>query len=208
VGVWHDARATYPSVPPYHPTVLLKPNLVRQSHQLNDDWEYVITHGSVIRAVTDYVFLSRSRPETVYAVSLGREAGVTTDLFAVTLAFENGAIGQLLYAGNGDPAFPKERLELFTGGTVGVLDDFRLAEVTRGGKSRRARLPRRDKGHAEELRRFTEAVRTGGPMPIPLEELALTSLVTLLAARSIRSGRPEPVDLGEVLGETGAQRPC
>jgi uncharacterized protein (DUF362 family) len=39
-------------------TVLLKPNLVRQSHQFNDDWEYVITHGSVIRAVADFVFLA------------------------------------------------------------------------------------------------------------------------------------------------------
>jgi uncharacterized protein (DUF362 family) len=39
-------------------TVLLKPNLVRQSHQFNDDWEYVITHGSVIRAVADYAFLA------------------------------------------------------------------------------------------------------------------------------------------------------
>lgn len=39
-------------------TVLLKPNLVRQSHQFNDDWEYVITHGSIIRAVADYVFIA------------------------------------------------------------------------------------------------------------------------------------------------------
>lgn len=39
-------------------TVLLKPNLVRQAHEFNDDWEYVITHGSVIRAVADYVFLA------------------------------------------------------------------------------------------------------------------------------------------------------
>lgn len=39
-------------------TVLLKPNLVRQCHQFNEDWEYVITHGSVIRAVADYVFIA------------------------------------------------------------------------------------------------------------------------------------------------------
>jgi len=32
-------------------TVLLKPNMIRQSHLLNDDWDYVITHGEVIRAV-------------------------------------------------------------------------------------------------------------------------------------------------------------
>lgn len=32
-------------------TVLLKPNMIRQSHLLNDDWDYVITHGEVVRAV-------------------------------------------------------------------------------------------------------------------------------------------------------------
>jgi predicted dehydrogenase/threonine dehydrogenase-like Zn-dependent dehydrogenase len=142
--------------------------------------------------------LARSRPETVHAVSLGKEAGVLADSFAVTLAFENGAIGQVLYAGSGDPSYPKERLELFAEGMVAVIDDFRQAEVIRGGKSRKLRLPRQDKGHAEEIRRFNEAIRTGGPMPIPLEDLALTSLVTILAARSIQSGRAERIDLAEV----------
>lgn len=42
-----------------HPgeTVLLKPNLVKESHPRDPNgWEYVITHGSVIRAVADYVW--------------------------------------------------------------------------------------------------------------------------------------------------------
>ena len=47
---------------------------------------------------------ARSRPETVHAVSLGKEAGAVVDTFAVTITFESGAIGQVLYAGNGDPA--------------------------------------------------------------------------------------------------------
>src|ERR1035437_5753648 len=38
--------------------VFLKPNMIAHRHQLNDDWEYVITHGSVIRAVVDYVFIA------------------------------------------------------------------------------------------------------------------------------------------------------
>ncbi|HEX9917341.1 MAG TPA: DUF362 domain-containing protein [candidate division Zixibacteria bacterium] len=38
--------------------VIIKPNFIRQSHLLNEDWEYVITHGSVIRAVLDYVYLA------------------------------------------------------------------------------------------------------------------------------------------------------
>src|SRR5579862_839317 len=39
-------------------TVLLKPNLVKEKHPRDPDgWKYVITHGSVIRAVADYVYL-------------------------------------------------------------------------------------------------------------------------------------------------------
>lgn len=42
-----------------HPgeTVLLKPNLVKERHPRDPDgWKYVLTHGSVIRAVADYVW--------------------------------------------------------------------------------------------------------------------------------------------------------
>lgn len=39
--------------------VLLKPNLIRESHSLRyDEWEQVITHPSIIRAVLDYVFIA------------------------------------------------------------------------------------------------------------------------------------------------------
>ena len=38
-------------------TVLLKPNLVKESHPRDPEgWCYVLTHGSVVRAVADYVF--------------------------------------------------------------------------------------------------------------------------------------------------------
>jgi uncharacterized protein (DUF362 family) len=38
-------------------TVLLKPNLVKENHPRDaDGWVYVLTHGSVIRAVADYVW--------------------------------------------------------------------------------------------------------------------------------------------------------
>ena len=38
-------------------TVLLKPNLIKETHPGNSNgWQYVLTHGSIIRAVTDYVW--------------------------------------------------------------------------------------------------------------------------------------------------------
>ena len=41
--------------------VLLKPNLVKEAHPRDPDgWKYVLTHGSIIRAVSDYVITSYS----------------------------------------------------------------------------------------------------------------------------------------------------
>lgn len=40
-------------------TVLLKPNLVKEKHPRDPEgWRYVLTHGSVVRAVADYVWLA------------------------------------------------------------------------------------------------------------------------------------------------------
>src|SRR5215469_17368135 len=37
--------------------VLLKPNLVKESHPRDPDgWRYVLTHGSIVRSVADYVW--------------------------------------------------------------------------------------------------------------------------------------------------------
>ncbi|MHC4117535.1 MAG: DUF362 domain-containing protein [Planctomycetota bacterium] len=39
--------------------VLIKPNLIRESHaKRTDEWEQVITHPSVIRAILDYVYIA------------------------------------------------------------------------------------------------------------------------------------------------------
>jgi uncharacterized protein (DUF362 family) len=38
--------------------VFIKPNMIAEKHLLRPDWDYVITHGSVIRAIVDYVFIA------------------------------------------------------------------------------------------------------------------------------------------------------
>ena len=39
-------------------TVLIKPNMIAESHRYTNEWEHVITHGSIIRAVIDYVYIA------------------------------------------------------------------------------------------------------------------------------------------------------
>jgi uncharacterized protein (DUF362 family) len=36
-------------------TVFIKPKMIAHKHSSNDDWDYVITHGSVLRALVDYI---------------------------------------------------------------------------------------------------------------------------------------------------------
>lgn len=110
------------------------------------------------------------------------------DNVILTISFADGSIGTVVYTAAGDDRMPKERLEVFGEGAMAVLEDFRSLELSRGGRSRRQRTANQDKGFEEEIRRFLDAVRCGGPMPIPFEEAAASTWATLAAVDSLRQG--------------------
>ena len=72
------------------------------------------------------------------------------------------------------------------------LDDFVRASVYAAGKRwTSSRLPKaRDKGQRAELAAFIKAVRTGGPMPVPLESLVATTAATLAVQAGLAGGAP------------------
>jgi hypothetical protein len=102
----------------------------------------------------------------------------------------------ITYATNGHKLFPKERLEVFAQGRVAVLDDFCELELVSGANRRKRRsLFRVDKGHNAEWRAMVQSVLNGRPAPIPFSEIVATTRATLRMLDSLRSGRPEPVQL-------------
>jgi predicted dehydrogenase/threonine dehydrogenase-like Zn-dependent dehydrogenase len=112
------------------------------------------------------------------------------DNLMMSFGFADGSIGVVSYLSNGDRAFPKERVEVFSGGRVAVLDDFRSLETVQDGKRRiyRSRL-RQDKGHAAEWLAFVQALQSGGPPPIPYDHLWGDTLATFSAVAALRSGQ-------------------
>jgi hypothetical protein len=96
-------------------------------------------------------------------------------------------VSSVAYLAGGDKAFPKERIEVFGGGRVAVIDDFRKVALVAGGRSR-TKSTGSGKGHREEVAVFAEALAGGGPAPIPWHDLRATTLASILAARSIREG--------------------
>jgi hypothetical protein len=103
------------------------------------------------------------------------------------LVFADGSIGTVHYLSNGHRAFPKERLEVFAAGRVLQLDNFRRLKAYGWPGFSSMNLWRQDKGQDACARAFVEAVRSGGPSPIPPDELLEVARVTIAVARSAQA---------------------
>ena len=126
-------------------------------------------------------------PVSVYAVATSGNEDLQ-----VVLRYPDGSTATISYVTTGAPGFPKETLDLVADGKVLRLDDFVRASCTTGRKRWvSSRLPKaRDKGQSAELAAFVKAVRTGGPMPVPLESLVATTAATLAVQAGLAGGAP------------------
>jgi polar amino acid transport system substrate-binding protein len=149
--------------------------------------------GEVCHFVDYLQFLTGAEPVSVFAYQSA--AGV--DTLSVVVKLSDGSIANINYFATGDRAFPKEQIEVYGGGRVAVLEDFRTLEMWRDGKRRTARRLAQDKGFDQELLSFLQSVRTGGEMPIAWRSIVLTTLTTLRIVDALNSGRPESVSLIE-----------
>jgi predicted dehydrogenase/threonine dehydrogenase-like Zn-dependent dehydrogenase len=161
-------------------------------HWLNDPEQ---GGGRVIGEVCHFVdfltFMVGAPPVEVQAHSLSNPGKYSNDNVISSLRFANGSQGTISYLANGDKSYSKERVEVFGGGSVAVLEDFRRLETVRGGKKQIARsILRQDKGHRGEWSAFVSALRNGKESPIPLREVVNTMLATFALEESRSSGQP------------------
>jgi predicted dehydrogenase/threonine dehydrogenase-like Zn-dependent dehydrogenase len=147
--------------------------------------------GESCHFVDFLTFLVGAAPTSVTAHSLPDDNRYREDNVVMTFTFPDSSIGSVIYLANGDKAFSKERIEVFAGGRVAVLDDFRSLELVSQGKRQgfHSRL-RQDKGHLAEWVAFSQAVIAGGPPPIPYEHLFGVTEATFAALDAIRSRQP------------------
>lgn len=107
-----------------------------------------------------------------------------TDTLTLQLGFGSGSIGTIHYFANGNKAYPKERLQVFSGGRVLELDNFRTLKGYGWPGFSRMNLWRQDKGQMACAAAFLKAVATGAAA-IPFEELMEVSRVAVEAAAAI-----------------------
>ena len=147
--------------------------------------------GEVCHFIDLMQYLTASPPVLVFAESVSAKSSkiVDADSVFMTLRFADGSNGSIAYLGEGDKALAKERLEVFGGGRVFVLDDFRRAMLYKGGREEQVTLKAQDKGQHAQVRHVCESVISGS-VPITLAELAATTRATFRILDSLRERRP------------------
>ena len=140
--------------------------------------------GEVCHFIDFVRFLGGSPIVQICATALSPDS----DSVRAVVGLANGSHGTILYTANGAANFSKERVEVFGGGRAAVIDDFRRFEFADGKRRSRTRYWRQDKGHRREMHLFVENVRGGKDVPIPFDEVVNTTLATLAAHESLRTG--------------------
>jgi predicted dehydrogenase/threonine dehydrogenase-like Zn-dependent dehydrogenase len=161
-------------------------------HWLNDPEQ---GGGRVIGEVCHFVdfltFLVGAAPIEVQAHSLANPGKYSNDNVVCSLRFAEGSQGTISYLANGDKSYSKERVEVFGGGAVAALEDFRRLDLVRGSQKQVFRsFLRQDKGHRGEWEAFVGVLRNGGDSPIPFAEIVTTMMATFALEKSRSSGQP------------------
>ena len=163
-----------------------------------DHWIYYNSEGGsrIITECCHFIdflqYIIGSSPTEVYARKIEPEIKSPEDNenVSITISFEDGSIGTIIYTTHGDSSLSKERAEFFADGMAGVITDFKQLEMVKGGKKEKiAKRMVTEKGHKNEFEKFLEMVKKGSS-EYNFEGNVLTTLVTLKAVDSLQNNSP------------------
>ena len=169
---------------------------IPRAHWVQDERE---GGGRIIGEVCHFIdlmqFWTGAPSVRVYAeaITSNNQQIVDEDSVMITLRFADGSNGTIAYLAEGDPALPKERIEIFGEGRTFILDDFRRATTYRNGREEKMKLRNQDKGQADEVRAVCAVVLEGKSAPITIDDLAATTRATFRIRESLRTGQVKEV---------------
>jgi len=151
--------------------------------------------GEVCHFIDFFHFLTDSEMVQVSVAPISGSMGKyrPDDNLCLTLTFRDGSVGTILYTAKGSKTFSRERVEVYGEEFVGVIEDFRRAEIVRGGRRQIFRKFSMDMGYGAELQAFLMDAWEEGKAWELFHSQAHASLTTIKAAESLRTGKPVAV---------------
>ncbi len=149
--------------------------------------------GEVCHFIDFMIYMNGSLPTQVHASAL-QDMENLGDTLNISLTFSNGSIGTICYFANGPKSLAKEYVEIYKGGVVAILRDFKELEIHGSGKPVRKKLLNQDKGQKVMVEQFMQAAKGEGVCPIPMSETYASTLVTFKVLESLRQGQALPIE--------------
>ena len=139
--------------------------------------------GEVCHFIDYAAFLADSTIAEVSATAMSDSSGLE-DTLSITLKMENGSIATIAYFSNGNKEVSKEYIEVYNGGLIAKIDDFKELTISDSKGSKKSN-GNQDKGHKLELEAFVQSIKTGNASPISFESLYNSTLATFAVVESI-----------------------
>jgi predicted dehydrogenase len=148
--------------------------------------------GEVCHFVDFLCFLCDSEAVQVSAVGIGGQIGKyrDDDNLSLTVKFEDGSVGHILYSAQGSKSFSREYVEVFCGESVGLIEDFRKATIVTGGKTKKIKKLSMDMGYQAELAAFFKNLEHPEHFGALFQSYVDSTLATLQAVEALRTGKP------------------
>jgi predicted dehydrogenase/NADPH:quinone reductase-like Zn-dependent oxidoreductase len=158
-----------------------------------DSWVQDPEHGGrVVGELCHFVDWARAvvgcAMRSLTAAALPDAGRYNGDNLTVTISFEDGSVANLVYVANGDKTVAKEYFEVFCGGSIARMDDFKVLSLSRGGKIETSKRGQ-DKGHRREMELAIDAMKQGKAAPISFDELVEVTEATFAIEEAIRTQR-------------------
>lgn len=141
-------------------------------------------------------FICGCPPVAVFANMVGGSvSGRQNDNCIVNLKMADGSVASLAYLANGDPFFDKERIEVFGQHKTGVIENWRYALLSAGGKTQKVKPGNSGKGHKHEMAEFVRAIREGREPSLTFDQATACTRATFAIATSMVSNQMERCDV-------------
>lgn len=164
-----------------------------------DHWIYEQSQGGRIvgegcHFIDCMQFLTEARPTKVFASSI-QTANIkdeNSDTMSASISYSDGSVCTLIYTANGDGALPREYCEVYSGGKVAIMNNFRETSFYEGARKRTKKYDG-GMGHREEVRHFLDIIAGKAAPQISFESAYDTTLATIRIMESLVTGEAKTV---------------
>lgn len=145
--------------------------------------------GEVCHFIDFLLYMAGSGPARVTTATISGSTGkyLPEDNLAITLTCQDGSLGSIIYTAKGSKSFSRERFEVFCEDSVAVIEDFRLAQIIKAGRTRKLKKLSMDMGYQGELDFFFRHDPAQVNYPELFTDYVNSTSATLWAAHSLQN---------------------